>query len=148
MAQKLSHAFIAMMLKKYTPAGWRVLERDSGDGWRDPVDYGTGTIGCAHMDEKIISIRPILDAYSLLIFLHEVAHAKFHKDTFNANEEWEAERWAQQIFQKHNLVVTRKMRSDARWRVRYNIGLDDANGVEVCPKVRKWANYDAENGHS
>jgi len=145
MSQKLSHSFVAMMLKKYTPPGWRVLERDSGQGWRDPVDLGLGTIARTHFEEHIISIRPIMDAYHLFIFLHEVAHVKLHSKSLaiRATEEYQAERWAQTIFLKHNLAVTRQMRADARWRVRSHIDADEKDGITIHPKVRRWANYDA-----
>jgi hypothetical protein len=141
MPQRLSHGLIASLIKRYTPKGWRVLERESGQ--RDPVDNSISTDGQAHFEQRIISVLPVLDSYNLFVFLHEVAHARFHKSrNIPAHmEEYEAERFAIDIFHKHDLTVTKEIRENAKDNVRRKCNSDHAADIPINPKVKRWSGW-------
>ena len=99
---RLTHDEVDRIIKKYMPQDW-TLSYDPYPGFEAQ--------GCACFDNKIIHIPDSDSLYTILIFLHEVAHIKKrHAQQVHKLPHWfqeyECERFAIQTAKKEGLVVS------------------------------------------
>ena len=142
MATRFTHAIVAKIIRENKPRGWKVLERESER--LDPIDGSRDTDGKCHFEEKVISVRPIVSLYMLHVFLHEIAHAKFHTrpSTLELHqEEYEAEIWAFRVMRQYGFRIPRELREEARRNVRVRLEQDDLAGLPINPRVHRWVRY-------
>jgi hypothetical protein len=124
----------ADIVRRHMPEGWRLSETK-----RRTVSRS----GCADPNGNVISTPYLRDAESIYIFLHECAHV--HLGHFRGKgrvghvEEYEAERMALLVSRFEGLRISRAVARHAKDYVLAHIRRDEAAGIEISPRVRKWA---------
>lgn len=117
----------ARIVAKYRPRGWKIVEtaqvpRDAGG----LTVFGNNRIYCPF----------VVDAYSLQVYLHEVAHVKLrHRWTPKPRyvQEYEAEMWSFAALVNEGFPITQKMLKQAKFNV-YNLVVKSINMEAV-----KWS---------
>lgn len=100
-----------------------------------------GAGGLCDFDNRTIYIPLVVDDYTLFVFLHEVGHARLHKNTVKPVyvQEYEAEMFASKALRAAGFRVTRHMTISGKRYVADEINRDRVLGREIDPKIRRWA---------
>lgn len=116
------------------PRGWHVSHTESMNG---------GHSGRCWFEPKKITCPVINDDYTLMVFLHEVAHARLHsRGPTRANhiQEFEADRWAMAEMRKLGIRVSRRTLVVSK-ALLYDVILEDrALGEKIHYPAWRWCN--------
>ena len=132
--KKLAAWLIADIVRRHTPPGWTVVETKN---------HTRHLSGAAWADYKQISIPTLTDVLTVYIFLHECAHVHLghfiEPPPHTHVQEFQAERMAMAIARAEGLRLPGAITREAKRYVRYHIALDEAKGVYIEPRIRRWA---------
>jgi hypothetical protein len=120
------------IMQAYRPRGWRI--KMGGVHQR-------GASGLCDFGERAIYVPTVCDDYSLLVYLHEVAHARLHRTTTKPGHimEYEAEMWACKALRDCGFRVSREIVRSAKRNVADHIVRDRVQGLPINAKIARWA---------
>lgn len=123
------------IIKRFLPRGWRYAETMNGRR----VEHTA--IGTAYFRERIIVTIPVHNVYTLLVFLHEIAHVRLKHGTRSISDwrgEWEAERWAIRVCRRLGYGVPKLYLDGAKRYVYWFVKAALKKGEKVPTKIRRW----------
>src|ERR1700757_4961536 len=112
-ARQLMHA--------YKPKGWKIVMGGAQQ---------RGASGLCDYSERKIYVPLVCDDYSLFVYLHEVGHARLHKNSKAPSHvfEYEAEMYARKAMRSVGFAVTREIVRAGRAYVAEEITKDKIRG--------------------
>ena len=140
MASQIGDKVAQEIMRSHLPPGWKITHPKSAR----IQNFG----GFCNFKRRKISCAPVVDDYTLFTFLHEVGHATLHRKKWRKGdmghlEEFEAERFAMEVFRKRGLRVSRSMLEDGKENVLSHIDADRKAGKRIDPRVWKWVDPNA-----
>ncbi len=129
----ISPARARQLMHAHKPRGWSIK---MGGAQR------RGASGLCDWDSRTIYVPLVCDDYSLMVYLHEVGHAKLrHKDSKAPSHviEYEAEMYAHAALRACGFWVSREITRTAKNYVSDEIKKDRIQGIPIYPKIERWA---------
>lgn len=143
------------VIKRYRPRGWRVryskrkdvIAAESFAYWslKNPPAASSSmkTVAIADPVKRVIYAPHVVDPFTLHTLLHEFGHVHLKHwsdgESVCHREEYEAERWAAEIVRMEGIKVPRASLRAMRQYIKACIAKDEANGIEIQPHVRRFA---------
>lgn len=115
----------------YKPRGWKIVMGGAQQA---------GASGLCDYVNRTLWVPLVCDDYSLVVFLHEVAHSKLHADVrYPAHiQEYEAEQWAFKALRACGFKVTRDILMRAKDNVRDHVVCDIVRGLPINQHIKRW----------
>jgi hypothetical protein len=120
-------------MEAYKPRGWKVK--------MGAAAQQRGGSGVCDYDLRTIFVPLVCDDYSLMVYLHEVGHARLHRTSTACSHvlEYEAEMFSQKALRACGFSVSREVTRTSKDYVSEEVKKDRVRGLPIDPKIERWA---------